>query len=49
MSENEDITYELVEFDFLRSIKQLRYTYQNSILLLGSDQIIYTIPEIEKK
>ena len=47
MAENEDISYELIELDFITSVRQLKYTYQNNVLLLGSDQVIYTIPQIQ--
>lgn len=47
ISEKTNFSYELIEVPFLKTIYQLKYTYQNEILFLGNDQIIYAISPAE--
>lgn len=41
--ENQTYSYELIEIPFVKSVVQLRYTCENDIVFLGSDQILYAI------
>ena len=41
----EELSYELVELPSIKSIKQLKYTYENEIVFLANDQILYGIVE----
>lgn len=40
-------SYEIIEVPFLKCINQLKYTYQNEIVFLGNDQVLYAIAPTE--
>lgn len=38
-----NMSYQLIELPFLKSVKQLKFTYENDIIFLANNQAIYGI------